>query len=410
MSISGRILAGVGLLACVVGLSWAEPAPPVPPKAQAPAIKSLSGPFTHGNLTVFLLHGSDVLQGKKIVTLQDALAQKKAIVNETSSVNQLSVENTSDDMLVFIQSGDIVKGGKQDRAIAFDMLLPPKSGIVSVGAFCCENGRWTQRGKEAATHFAESNAQIAGKDLKNAVIANDSSKQGEVWQKVGETQGKLSRGAGKPVANEASPTSLQLALEDKQLNEKLAAYEKDLAGAVEGKSDVIGMALCVNGKVEGAEVYGSAALFQKLWPKLLKSAATDALGEFDAKKTFDPPSAKAVEAFMAEAAAGSAKEVPMTANIRSTQGRGQVQVLNNNEAPSQRQAEVTTDLPPTPAQPAQPQRGQPTAEAPTPARVRIMRYDGKQVLLVECQDRDNPVVIHRCYIAKETPKETPKKP
>lgn len=398
MCTTGRILAGIGLLAWAVGLSRAEPSPPTPPKAQAPAVKSVSGPFTHDSLTVFLLHGPDVLQGKKILTLQDALVQKKAVVNETSNVNQLSVENTSDDTLLFIQSGDIVKGGKQDRAIAFDMLLPPKSGLVSIGAFCCESGRWTKRGSEAANYFAESNAQIVGKDLKNAVIANDSSKQGEVWQKVGETQGKLSRSVGKPVANEASLSSLQLALEDKQLNEKLTAYEKDLAGAVEGKNDVIGMALCVNGKVEGAEVYGSAALFQKLWPKLLKSAATDALGELDAKKIFEPPSAKAVEAFMAEAAAGPAKEVPMAANIRSTQQqRGQVMI---NERPSQPQ---TRDPNPPPA-------GQPAAEAATPARVRIVRYDGKQVLLVESQDRENPVVIHRCYIAKETPKEAPKKP
>src|SRR5204862_2923768 len=58
-----------------------------------------------------------------------------------------------------IQSGDIVKGGKQDRAIAFDLLLPPKSGLVSVGSFCCEAGRWTKRGEEEATRFAESNAR-----------------------------------------------------------------------------------------------------------------------------------------------------------------------------------------------------------------------------------------------------------
>src|SRR5438094_446282 len=171
----GRMLAaaGVGLLAWALGTAWAEPAPPTPPpppKAAAPAVRTVSGPFTHANLTVFLLHGSDVLPGKTILTLQDALAQKKAVVHETSQVNQLSVENTSEDALLFIQSGDIVKGGKQDRAIAFDLLLPPKSGLVSVGSFCCEAGRWTKRGEEEATRFAESNAQIAGKDLKQAVI------------------------------------------------------------------------------------------------------------------------------------------------------------------------------------------------------------------------------------------------
>jgi hypothetical protein len=36
----------------------------------------------------------------------------------------------------------------------------------------------------------------------------------------------------------------------------------------------------------------------------------------------------------------------------------------------------------------------------TAARVRIVRYDGQKVLLVECQDKEQPQVIHRSYIAK----------
>ncbi|HEY1375445.1 MAG TPA: DUF6569 family protein [Gemmataceae bacterium] len=398
MSTRGRTLAGMGLLAWAVGLSWAEPAPPAapaPPKAGAPAVKSVSGPFTHGNLTVFLLHGPDVLAGKDILTLQDALAQKKAVVHETSNVNNLSVENTSEDAIVFIQSGDIVKGGKQDRAIAFDLLLPPKSGLVSIGSFCCESGRWTKRGQEAADYFAESNAQIAGKDLKAAVVGNDASKQGEVWQKVGETQQKLSRNVGKPVADPASPKSLQLTLENKQLQEKVTAYETALAGCVADRKDVIGVALVVNGKVEGAEVYGSAALFGKLWPKTLKAAATDALAQLDEKKPFDPAPAKAVEAFLADAAAGPAKEVPMPSTVvRAGAGRG---AQTANAAAEGRQVAANAAGPAAPA--AQP-----------PARVRIVRYDGSKVLLVESQDKEKSAVIHRCYIAKDPPKEEPKKP
>jgi hypothetical protein len=409
------MLAGVGLLACAVGLAWAEPAPApkteAPPKAEAPAVRSVSGPYTHGNLTVFLLHGPDVLKNKKIVSLEDALAQKKAVVNETSNVNQLSVENKSDDLLVFVQSGDIVKGGKQDRAIAFDLLLPPKSGIVSVGCFCCEHGRWTGRGKEAANYFAESKAQIVGKDLKAAVVGNDASKQGEVWQKVNEAQMNLSRNVGKPVNAAASPSSLQLALEDKDLNDKVNGYEKDLADAIKGKDDVIGMALCINGKVEGAEMYGSAALFRQLWPKLLKSAATDALAQFDAKKKVEPPAATAVETFLAEAAAAPAKEVAMMANVRQvSEGRGG---RATNNAPAQneppRQVVVQNDIPNQAG--ARAAGGSLQTEPMLPPQVRIVRYDGTKTLLVECQDRESPVVIHRCYFAKDEPKkEEPKKP
>ena len=46
---------------------------------QAPK-ESITGPFTHENLTVFLIHGHDQSGGKKYITLQEALDQKKVVV------------------------------------------------------------------------------------------------------------------------------------------------------------------------------------------------------------------------------------------------------------------------------------------------------------------------------------------
>src|SRR5688572_10872684 len=77
----------------------------------------ISGPAAHGNLSVFLIHGADEVGQENVLTLQEAMAQGILVVHETSSVNELAVENTSSDRDVFIQSGDIVKGGKQDRVL-----------------------------------------------------------------------------------------------------------------------------------------------------------------------------------------------------------------------------------------------------------------------------------------------------
>ena len=41
------------------------------------------------------------------------------------------------DVDVYIQSGDIVKGGRQDRTIAMDFVVPPKSGVIPISAFLC---------------------------------------------------------------------------------------------------------------------------------------------------------------------------------------------------------------------------------------------------------------------------------
>src|SRR5216117_2444596 len=124
-------------------------------RAQAKDDYRLEGPFTQGNLTVFLIHGKDRIKGQTFITLQEALVQKKVIVRETRSVNELSIENVSREE-VYVQSGDIVKGGQQDRMLVVDLILPPHSGKIPIAAFCVENGRWSRRGSEEVTTFTSS--------------------------------------------------------------------------------------------------------------------------------------------------------------------------------------------------------------------------------------------------------------
>src|SRR2546421_12407826 len=174
----------------------------------------LEGPFTQGNLTVFLIHGKDKIKGETFITLQEALVQKKVIVRETRSVNELSIENVSGEE-VYVQSGDIVKGGQQDRMMAVDLILPPRSGRIPIAAFCVENGRWSQRGSEQVTVFNSSANVVASREVKLAAKMKGS--QGEVLREVSVAQDKLSANVGTRVNGNASPTSFQLALENKDV-------------------------------------------------------------------------------------------------------------------------------------------------------------------------------------------------
>src|SRR5437870_1535960 len=149
----------------------------------------LEGPFTQDNLTVFLIHGKDKIKGATFLTLQEALVQKKVIVRETRSVNELSIENVSSEE-VYVQSGDIVKGGQQDRMMAVDLILPPHSGEIPIAAFCVENGRWSQRGSEQVTGFNSSANVVASREVKLAAKLKGS--QGEVWREVSVAQDKRS--------------------------------------------------------------------------------------------------------------------------------------------------------------------------------------------------------------------------
>src|SRR6185437_15114066 len=144
----------------------------------------LSGPYTHGNLTVFLVHGKD-LTSKTFLTLQEALAQKKVRVYETKDVNELAIRNISNQD-IYVQAGDIVRGGDQDRMISVDFIVPPRSGRMPIAAFCVESGRWSQRGNEQSAWFTSSDNVAATRELKLA--AKSANSQQAVWENVSATQ------------------------------------------------------------------------------------------------------------------------------------------------------------------------------------------------------------------------------
>jgi hypothetical protein len=338
----------------------------------------LSGPYRQANLTVFLIHGRDTLTGKNALTLQEALQRNKAIVHETGEVNQLSIENQSREDDIFIQAGEIIKGGMQDRAIAMDLILPPRSGKVPITVWCVEAGRMHRRGKEDDTRFNSATTVLATRELKLAAMYSGDSLvfhpgsrrglagfrvgggipveegfqgggfqgfqgfhggllsfqgggfqgdigglgglaglgglgggiggfggggfQGQVWAKVSSTQKLLGKSLGKPVIPASSHTSLQLTLEEKAVGETVADYNTPLSRILANKADVIGFAYAVNGKMSGADVYASAALFKKLWPKLLHASAVEAIAERKKEKSA-PVSVNDVRAFLTEAIA-----------------------------------------------------------------------------------------------------------
>src|SRR5262245_65451451 len=149
---------GVFLIAICVALVVAMTARGQRNESQPPPVAdyTVSGPYTHKNLTIFLLHGSGQIQSRAPLTLQEAMKRKLVVVRETGDVNRLTIQNRSNQD-VFVQAGDIVKGGQQDRTLALDLIVPPKSRRIPIDAFCVEHGRWSRRGDEAVTAFSASN-------------------------------------------------------------------------------------------------------------------------------------------------------------------------------------------------------------------------------------------------------------
>jgi ARG/rhodanese/phosphatase superfamily protein len=246
--------------------------------ATAPALASepqISGPYLQDNLAIFLVHGPAAPGGTPFMTLDEALPAGAAAVYETGDVNNLEVENLSKDRLLFIQAGDIVKGGQQDRVLSVDLILPPASGRTSIAVFCVEHGRWSARGEESAETFASADKTIAGKELKLAA-KSEKSQQG-VWSAVEETQGMLSVATGGDVAAAESPSSYQLTLESDQIAAATGAQIEAFKDLPAEHEDAIGFFYAINGRIAGGDVYGSRELFHKLWPRLLEASAVEAV-------------------------------------------------------------------------------------------------------------------------------------
>ncbi|MEQ1612852.1 MAG: DUF6569 family protein [Hyphomicrobiaceae bacterium] len=318
--------------------------------AKAKSAPRVAEPVTHANLSVFFLRGAST-SGPVPLTLSEALAKGMVTVHETGDVNQLEVENSGPGE-VFIQAGDIVKGGQQDRVLTVSLLLSAKSGRMPIGAFCVEQGRWSARGKEDVKLFASSDKAVPSREAKLAMLApakprpepapsqlapagetmqgqrirpagigrggsDTGSRQSEVWANVGKIQEKLSSNLKAKVAAGASASSLQLSLENEALGAAKAAYIeafKDKAS----DGEIVGVAFAINGRISSAEIYPSHGLFAKMWPKLLDASATEAIGDQHEVAGAAPTTAN-VTAFLASADGGKAEPVATIASGLSRQ-------------------------------------------------------------------------------------------
>lgn len=287
----------------------------------------ISGPVAHANLAIYFIHGNSS-SGKVPLTLDEALAKGTVKVYETQNVNSLAIENLGGEE-VFVQSGDLVKGGQQDRALTISMILPPKSGRIPIAAFCVEQGRWSARSGEDVKSFASSKTSLYSRaamlamkapsaETASAPVArpteNDTgARQQEIWRAAKSAQDKLSGSVGAPVAAPQSASSLQLAYENEKLQTARMAYLKAILAAGEKDDDVIGYVYAINGKINSADIYPSNGLFRKMWNKQLSANATEAIGEKTAG-TSAPPAVAAVQAFLAAAERGKSSEKVLPVN------------------------------------------------------------------------------------------------
>jgi len=255
----------------------------------------------HGALTVFWLASAAAASPLTIETLQEARASGALAITERPSptVPELIVDNRGKTHVLLL-AGEILVGGKQNRVLREDILLPPLSGQRPIGVYCVEQGRWT--GTSAAF---ESKSSFADPNLRRRVY--DRADQGTVWSVV--------RGLTGQVAASSPTNSYQQAFEAPAVREHLGAAEQALD--VKAAPDAVGAAVFAGTALSGLDVFSSPGLFARQWTKLLRAHA---VGAYATASSAPAPQAKlraTLQTLLAAAAAAAG-------SLRGNAGVGQI--------------------------------------------------------------------------------------
>ncbi|MGC2804941.1 MAG: DUF6569 family protein [Candidatus Acidiferrales bacterium] len=285
-------------------------------------------PITYETLTVFPVLSSQDAYTADFETLDAALASGEAIVAEQgeymrrsrngaepavlssgggAQVNQLVLVNRGKKPLLLL-AGEVVSGGKQDRIIGKDRIIPIGAQPLPLDVFCVEHSRWTGAGDT----FAAAKTMVHPTVREQAAVDQD---QNKVWAAVrGDAMGSGSGGgtSAEAAAHARAQSEMSSSLEvtapritSRQLSTVVASaaptegYRSIYQSAAVGPSvenfaleverrfnratsglkgeHVVGVIIAFGGEVAWSDIFASSQLFDAYWPKLLRSYAVEAL-------------------------------------------------------------------------------------------------------------------------------------
>ena len=305
-------ISSLGLL----GFLSANPSPmPEPPKGDGGW--RLLNPITYENITVFPVVAGSTYDTGQFLTLEDGLASGEVIVSEQgsagivrnrgdrvtreyssgASVNQLVLVNRSKRPLILL-AGELVSGGKQDRIIGKDRIVPAGAEPLPLDVFCVEHGRWS-----SGANFSAAKTIVHPSVREQAAV---NQKQADVWNAVrsGTTASVdvsgTGTGAGMAAAKPAprvSGEALSYTIANEVPTEsydKLYNKSRSIGGSVDSfveevqrrfaletsglkNERVVGVVVAYGGEVAWSDLFASEELFHKYWTKLLRSYAVEAL-------------------------------------------------------------------------------------------------------------------------------------
>jgi hypothetical protein len=275
-------------------------------------------PIQSGDLTLFpvVSDSGKPIPADQFLTLDEGLKSGEVEVTEAGSVqglvrprggaaqqpryqgdqvNTLVLVNNSKRPLLLL-AGEIVTGGKQDRIIAKDRIVPAGAEPIDLSVFCIEHGRWTESSAKFGTSAKTVNESIMVQPAvrRQAMVAKD---QEQVWNSVSGALSSMALAAAPPPVSRPGPplpdavggitalgtTSYAKAVQTPAVSAKV---DREASGLVQSREQAlatlreqhaVGVVVAVRGEVIWADIFSDPGLLARYWTKLVRSYAAEEL-------------------------------------------------------------------------------------------------------------------------------------
>lgn len=284
----------------------------------------VAAPIVRGNLAIYPVLSSTSHDTAEFLTLDDGIRTGQVVVTEAgdergivrpgqpipmrqgnAQVNRLVLYNNSSRPLLLL-AGEIVSGGKQDRVVGSDRIVPPSTGPVDLGVFCVEPGRWTG----ASPRFSSMNVPMAQPSVRIPAMAERD--QVQVWANVRQSNAKMAAQLAAPEAQAiGGATSYAKVFTSVPVAKAVAEYggaesEQSILRELRNRN-AVGVVVAIDGRVMWADVFASSDLLARYWPKLMRSYVAEAMTSASGSV---PPDVVQAESFIGSL--GGSREVDET--------------------------------------------------------------------------------------------------
>jgi len=176
-------------------------------------------------------------------------------------------------------AGEIVTGGKQDRIVGKDRIVPSETE-ADLSVFCVEPGRWT----ETTANFGAMGGLMVAPSVRNKAMATKN--QSEVWNEVNKAKEDNYRALDAAPAAQAEvqgTSSYARVMNNQDVKKRVDAIAVPIEHSYQNEirelrdRNAVGVVVAVNGRIIWADLFASTSLLEKYWPKLVRSYASEAV-------------------------------------------------------------------------------------------------------------------------------------